>query len=96
MHKCLTAGVVVSHKFGTTEQGVLQVGTLSSLQSNIILNELDEELKNRGRRFVPYADDLVIFCKSKRAGERIKSSIIEFIEKRLFFSKQVKDIGCLL
>ena len=84
IHKYLNAGVVVNHKFETTEQGVPQGGPLSPLLSNIMLNELDNELANRGHRFVRYADDLVIFCKSKRAGERIKSSIIEFIEKRLF------------
>ena len=84
IHKYLNAGVVVNHKFETTEQGVPQGGPLSPLLSNIMLNELDDELASRGHRFVRYADDLVIFCKSKRAGERIKSSIIEFIEKRLF------------
>ena len=57
---------------------------LSPLLSNIMLNELDKELANRGHCFVRYADDLVIFCKSKRAGERIMASIIEFIEESLF------------
>ena len=84
IHKYLNAGVVVEHKFENTEQGVPQGGPLSPLLSNIMLNELDKELTNRGHRFVRYADDLVIFCKSKRAGERIMASIIEFIEESLF------------
>jgi len=45
---------------------------------------LDTELTSRGHRFVRYADDLVIFCKSKRAGERILKSLTTFIEDRLF------------
>ncbi len=64
----------------------LKGGPLSPLLSNVMLHELDKELSIRGHRFVRYADDLVIFCKSRRAGERIKQSVIRFIEKRLFLS----------
>jgi group II intron reverse transcriptase/maturase len=84
IHKYLNAGVVVNHKFEDTEQGVPQGGPMSPLLSNIMLNELDIELSIRGHRFVRYADDLVIFCKSKRAGQRVMDSIIKFIEDRLF------------
>ena len=38
----------------------------------------------RGHPFVRYADDAMIFCKSKRAAERVKSSITKFIEGKLF------------
>ncbi|WP_270244269.1 reverse transcriptase domain-containing protein, partial [Phocaeicola coprocola] len=47
--------------------GVPQGGPLSPLLSNIMLNELDKELERRGHLFVRYADDLVIFCKSRRS-----------------------------
>lgn len=66
IHKYLNAGVVVEHEFEATEQGVPQGGPLSPLLSNIMLNELDKELTERGHRFVRYADDMVILCKSKR------------------------------
>ena len=39
---------------------------LTPLLSNIMLNELDKELERRGLPFVRYADDSMIFCKSKR------------------------------
>lgn len=84
VHKYLNAGVVVNHKFERTESGVPQGGPLSPLLSNIVLNELDKELHKRGHKFVRYADDLVILCKSKRAGERIMNSVIKFIEQHLF------------
>ena len=83
VHKYLNAGVVVNHKFERTESGVPQGGPLSPLLSNIMLNELDKELHERGHKFVRYADDLVILCKSKRAGERIMNSVIKFIEEHL-------------
>ena len=47
-------------------------------------NELDKELACRGSPFIRYADDAMIFCKSKRAAERVKSSITKFIESKLF------------
>ena len=84
IHKYLNAGVVVEHKFEATEQGVPQGGPLSPLLSNIMLNELDKELTNRGHRFVRYADDMVILCKSRRGAERVKRSITHFIESNLF------------
>jgi RNA-directed DNA polymerase len=84
IHKYLNAGVVIEHKFEATEQGVPQGGPLSPLLSNIMLNELDKELTGRGHRFVRYADDMVILCKSKRGAERVKDSIVRFIEQRLF------------
>jgi retron-type reverse transcriptase len=46
-----------------------------------MLNDLDEELHKRGHHFVRYADDLIILCNSKRAGERIMNSIVKFIEE---------------
>jgi len=56
--------------FAKTDGGVPQGGPLSPLLSNIMLNELDWELHRRGHRFVRYADDCMIFCKSKRSAER--------------------------
>jgi len=45
---------------------------------------LDKELEIRGHRFVRYADDLLILCKSKRRAERTLTNILPFIEKKLF------------
>ena len=78
------AGVVENGMFARTEVGVAQGGNLSPLLSNVMLNELDWELESRGHRFVRYADDLMIFCKSKRAAQRTLANIIPFIERKLF------------
>ena len=71
-------GVVVS-----TEEGVPQGGPLSPLLSNIVLDELDRELAQRGHRFVRYADDCNIYVRSESAGKRVMASVTRFIEKRL-------------
>lgn len=51
--------------------------------SNIMLNELDKELEKRGLQFVRYADDCVIFTKSKKSAERVMENITKFIETKL-------------
>ncbi|TAL11427.1 MAG: group II intron reverse transcriptase/maturase [Nitrospirae bacterium] len=65
------------------EEGVPQGGPLSPLLSNIVLDELDTELQNRGLRFVRYADDCNIYVRSRRSGERVMESVTRFIERRL-------------
>ena len=49
-----------------------------------MLNELDKELERRGHRFVRYADECMIFCKSRKSAERTLENIIPFIEGKLF------------
>lgn len=84
IHKYLRAGVVVKHSYEETKVGVPQGGPLSPILSNVMLNELDKELEKRGHRFVRYADDLTIFCKSKRSANRTLENIVPYIEKKLF------------
>ena len=61
-----------------------QGGPLSPLLSNVMLNELDKELGRRGHRFVRYADDCMVFCKSRKSAERTLKNIIPYIEGKLF------------
>ncbi len=56
------------------QEGTPQGGPLSPLLSNIVLDELDQELARRGHRFVRYADDSYVFVGSARAGRRVMGS----------------------
>lgn len=84
IHKYLNAGVISKGIFEKTDVGMPQGGPLSPLLSNIMLNELDKELESRGHRFVRYADDCMIFCKSKKSAERTLENIMPYIEEKLF------------
>ena len=84
IHKYLNAGVISRGMFEKTEVGMPQGGPLSPLLSNIMLNELDKELTRRGHRFVRYADDCMIFCKSRKSAERTLNNIVPYVEGKLF------------
>jgi RNA-directed DNA polymerase len=79
----LTAGVLVDGLVGPTDEGTPQGGPLSPLLSNLMLDVLDKELTRRGHRFVRYADDCNIYVRSRRAGERVMTSVTGFVTKRL-------------
>lgn len=80
----LKAGVVMPNGVVMpTVEGTPQGGPLSPLLSNIVLDELDHELERRGHRFVRYADDVSIYVKSERAGQRVFDSVVGFLEGRM-------------
>lgn len=83
IRKYLQSGVLINGIVLDTNEGTPQGGPLSPLLSNIVLDELDIELEQRGHRFVRYADDCNIYVKTKRAGERVMESIQSFIEMKL-------------
>ena len=79
----LRSPIQIDGKLQKRRKGVPQGGPLSPLLSNIVLNELDKELEERGLRFVRYADDFSIFLKTARAAHRVKRRITRFIETHL-------------
>lgn len=79
----LRAGVLEGGLVSPIDEGTPQGGPLSPLLSNIVLDELDRELEQRGHRFARYADDCNIYVRSQRAGERVMKSVSQFITRRL-------------
>ncbi|WP_205842265.1 reverse transcriptase domain-containing protein [Natranaerobius trueperi] len=64
-------------------KGTPQGGYLSPLLSNIYLTSFDRLLEGKGHKFVRYADDCVIYVKSKRATERVMISCTKYLEEKL-------------
>jgi RNA-directed DNA polymerase len=79
----LNAGVMENGLVSPTDEGTPQGGPLSPLLSNLVLDELDRELAKRGHRFARYADDCNIYVRSERAGQRVMTSVTQFITRRL-------------
>jgi RNA-directed DNA polymerase len=71
----LKAGVMEDGLVGPVDEGTPQGGPLSPLLSNLVLDDLDKELARRGHRFCRYADDCNIYVRSRRAGERVMTSV---------------------
>jgi RNA-directed DNA polymerase len=79
----LKAGVMEDGLVSAVDEGTPQGGPLSPLLSNLVLDELDQELERRGLRFVRYADDCNIYGGSERAGQRVMERVTRFITNRL-------------
>lgn len=79
----LRSGVMINGVVNPNKEGAMQGGPLSPLLSNIVLDELDQELEKRGLEFCRFADDCNIFVKSQKAAERVMDKVSQFIEKKL-------------
>ena len=77
--RALKAGVIVEGRFEKTEKGCPQGSPLSPMLSNIVLNELDQELERRGLRYSRWADDFVILLKSERAAKRVLKGVTSYL-----------------
>jgi len=69
LEKFLAAGVMEGGVFKPTTIGTPQGGVISPLLANIVLNQLDWRLEQAGYRFVRYADDFVVVCKTRPQAE---------------------------
>ena len=83
IHRYLKAGMLKDGLVEKRAEGTPQGSPLSPLLSNIVLDELDKELEERGHSFVRYADDFQIYVSSLRSAERVMKSLTNFIEDRL-------------
>lgn len=64
-------------------KGVPQGSPISPLLSNIILHELDEYMEKQGMRFVRYADDFSIYCKTKSQAKFQGNEVYRFLRDKL-------------
>jgi RNA-directed DNA polymerase len=81
--RALKAGVIVEGKLEKTAKGCPQGAPVSPMLSNIVLNELDQELERRGHRYCRWADDFVILVTSERAAKRVMDGIVKYLENEL-------------
>lgn len=86
VEKFLRAGVMEGGKFQPTRVGTPQGGVASPLLANIALNVLDWHLHEHGYRFVRYADDFVVLCRSQYEAEEALAVVQRLLADRLGLS----------
>ena len=64
-------------------KGVPQGSPISPLLSNIILHELDSFMELKGIKFVRYADDFSLYCKTKSEAKRVGNQVFLFLRDKL-------------
>lgn len=67
----LNSGIMDEGVVHKRTMGTPQGGPLSPFLANVLLDEVDKELERRGHSFARYADDLNVYVRSRRAGERV-------------------------
>lgn len=82
----LRSGVMADGLIMPSEEGSVQGSPLSPLLSNVVLDELDKALEERGHKFCRFADDCNIFARFESDAVRIMAEATKFIEKRLKLS----------
>ena len=83
IRKFLVSGIMVDDGYKESVIGTPQGGNLSPLLANIMLNELDKEMEQRGLNFVRYADDCIIMVGSEMSAKRVMRNLTKFIEEKL-------------
>ena len=83
IRKWLRAPIVINGKLTKRRKGVPQGSPLSPVLSNIMLHELDKELEKQGLKYVRYADDFSIYCKSNHAARKTGNKIFLFLKNKL-------------
>lgn len=71
---------------GISDKGTPQGGILSPLLANVVLNELDwwlDSKKNKGIRFVRYADDFKILCPTYQIASDMLDKTTKWLRNRL-------------
>lgn len=82
IRKFLVSGIMVDDEYRESVIGTPQGGNLSPLLANIMLNELDKEMEQRGLNFVRYADDCIIMVGSEMSAKRVMRNLTKFIEEK--------------
>ena len=83
IRKFLVSGIMVDDEYKESVIGTPQGGNLSPLLANIMLNEFDKEMEQRGLNFVRYADDCIIMVGSEMSAKRVMRNLRKFIEEQL-------------
>jgi RNA-directed DNA polymerase len=94
IRRYLQAGIMSDGVLTERIEGTPQGGPLSPLLANVLLDEVDQELQQRGHRFARYADDCNVYVRSQKAGERVLRSLRDLYAKlHLRVNEKKTEVG---
>ena len=93
IRKWLRVPILINGKLQKRRKGVPQGSPLSPLLSNILLHELDKEMTRRKLKFVRYADDFSIYCKSQNQAKATATAITKFLKTKLKLTINTEKSG---
>lgn len=93
IRKWLQAPILVNGRLVKRKKGMPQGSPLSPLLSNILLHELDTGLEKQGLKYVRYADDFSIYCKTKQAARKAGNRIYLFLKNKLKLEINLEKSG---
>jgi group II intron reverse transcriptase/maturase len=82
----LQSGVMIGERWQASEDGSPQGGVISPLLANIYLDDFDQFMKGRGYRIVRFADDILIFTRSKSAAHNALNVARNYLEGELLLT----------
>lgn len=83
LKRWLRAPIEIEGKLVKRRKGVPQGSPISPFLSNIMLHELDTEMERLGLKFIRYADDFSIYCKTKRDAFKANQQVFKFLRDKL-------------
>ena len=83
IRKWLRAPILINGKLVKRRKGLPQGSPLSPLLSNIMLDQLDNYLEQKGWKFIRYADDFSIYTRSKSEAKSIGNEVYIFLRDKL-------------
>lgn len=81
IERLLNSGVMEDGEITPTTKGTPQGGVISPLLANITLDHLDWYLEDQGLKFVRYADDFVILCKTETEAKNALDQVQNFLKE---------------
>jgi len=94
IRRYLQAGIMINGVVFERAEGTPQGCPLSPLLANVLLDEVDKALEQRGHRFARYADDCNVYLRSQSSGERVLRFLRKQYEKlHLRVNEKKTDVG---
>ena len=83
LKRWLRAPIEIEGELVKRRKGVPQGSPISPLLSNVMLHELDTEMERLGLKFIRYADDFSIYCRTKQDAVKANHMVSKFLREKL-------------